>query len=108
MFFGILVATPLHDSMVTVSGILMLISLFYIAIYVFKSKLTLLKILAIIVILLFEVCNYLYYTRTRLDLLPVVQKATLLFGLTIVLSLQYFTKREDFERSSPASARRDP
>ena len=92
--------------MVTVSGILMLISLFYIAIFVFKSRLTLIKILAIIVILLFETCNYLYYTRTRLDLLPVAQKATLLSGLVWILSLQYFTKREDFERSSPVSGQR--
>lgn len=106
MLFGILVATPLHDTMVTISGILMLISLFYVAVFVFKSRLTLLKILAIIVILLFEVCNYLYYTRTRLDLLPVAQKATLLSGLVWILSLQYFTKREDFERSSPVSGRR--
>jgi ABC-type iron transport system FetAB permease component len=101
MLFGILVATPLHDSMVTVSGILMLISLFYIAVFVFKSKLTLLKILAIIVIVLFEVCNYLYYTRSRLDLLPVAQKATLLAGLVWILSLQYFTKRKDFQAQTP-------
>jgi hypothetical protein len=105
MFFGIQVATPLHDSMVTVSGILMLVSLFYIAVFVFKSRLTLLKILAIIVIVLFEVCNYLYYTRSRLDLLPVAQKTTLLAGLVWILSLQYFTKREDFEWKSRSGQR---
>ena len=108
MGFAIFIVTSYHDTMLTISGALVLLSLFYITVFVFKSRLTYLKILAGICILLFYFTNYLYYTRSRLNLLPVMQKITLLAGLIWLLYLHYFTKCEDFERPSPASAQSGP
>src|SRR5208282_2093795 len=43
MAFGFLAVTPLHDSVITVASTLSLVSIFYITVFIFKSKLHLLK-----------------------------------------------------------------
>jgi len=96
MLFAFLAVTPYHDIMITIAGTLTLISMFYITVFVFTSKLHLFKMLSIVCLLSAYCTNYIYYTRNYLWLLPVLQKASL--GITIVwaLCLQYFTTIADF------------
>ena len=97
MVFAFLVATPYHDPMVTIAGTLALISMFYITVFIFKSRLHLFKVLSVICLLVFYCCNYIYYTRSYLDILPVMQKVLFALAITWVLSLQYFTTAADFQ-----------
>ena len=97
MVFAFLVVTPYHDPMVTTAGTLALISMFYITVFIFKSRLHLFKVLSVICLLVFYCCNYIYYTRTYLDILPVLQKVLFALAITWVLSLHYFTTAADFQ-----------
>ena len=97
MVFAFLVASPYHDPMVTAAGTLALISMFYITVFIFKSRLHLFKVLSVICLLVFYCCNYFYYTRSYLDILPVLQKVLFALAITWILCLQYFTTAADFE-----------
>jgi hypothetical protein len=103
MVFAFLVATPYHDPMVTAAGTLALISMFYITVFIFKSRLHLFKVLSVICLLVFYCCNYVYYTRSYLDILPVLQKVLFALAITWVLCLQYFTKAADFQPTEKAA-----
>jgi hypothetical protein len=96
MLFTALIATPLHDTMITISSTMFLIGIFYITIFVFKSKLHLFKFLCIICLLVFYSTLYLYgfgYVK----FLPVMQKITFAITIILVLVLEYFTQKEDFQ-----------
>lgn len=97
MLFTFLIATPLHDKMITIASTMTLISIFYITVFVFKSRLHLFKFLCVACLLVFYCSLYLYYSGTLLKFLPILQKVT--FGSTIILilGLEYFTQKEDFE-----------
>ncbi len=97
MLFAFLAVTPYHDIMVTLSSTLALISMFYITIFVFKSKLYFFKVLSIICLLVVYCCMYLYYSRSYLEYLPVMQKICLGTTIIWILSLQYFTTANDFK-----------
>ncbi len=97
MAFAFLVVTPLHDAMVTLSGTLALLSIFYITVFIFKSRLIFFKILSVICLLLFYSSNYIYYSGSYLEFLPIMQKATLLLILLWALGLHYFTTAVDFQ-----------
>jgi len=96
MIFTFLIATPLHDLMITIASTMFLISIFYITIFVFKSKLHLFKFLCVICLLIFYTTLYLYGTHT-IAILPVMQKITFATTIGLILGLQYFTRKEDFE-----------
>lgn len=98
MVFAFLAVTPYHDTMITIASTLALISMFYITVFVFTSKLHLLTILSVVCLLVSYTCNYLYYTRSYVELLPILQKLSLVISITWVLSLQYFTTIADFAR----------
>ena len=100
MVSGFLIATPLHDIMVTISGTMALVSIFYITVYIFKSKLLVSKFLCVFCLLIFYTCNFLYYTSSYLFILPVMQKVLFLSIITWVLVLHYFTNAEDFKHIS--------
>ena len=53
MFFKFLIVTPLHDIMVTISSTLYLVCIFYITVFILKSKLHFLKVLCIICLIIF-------------------------------------------------------
>jgi hypothetical protein len=102
-YFGILgtiaaflVVTPLHNIAITATLVFLMISALYICIFIFKSKMTWLKVLAILLFLIAYATAAIFYTSFHLEILPSMQKATLVAFLTWSLSLQYFTKREDF------------
>jgi hypothetical protein len=98
MLFTFLIATPLHDIMVTVSSTLTMIGLFYITVFILKTKLHWLKIFCIGCLLLFYSTLYLYGAGNW-GLLAVIQKVTFLFFMLLVLAIEYFTKSEDFQQN---------
>lgn len=84
MFFTFLIATPLHDIMVTVSSTLTMIGLFYITVSILKTKLHWLKFFCIGSLLIFYSTLYLYGAGD--------------WGL---LAIEYFTRSEDFQQNKP-------
>jgi hypothetical protein len=96
MIFAFLTVTSYHDLMVTLANTLALVSLFYITFFIFKTKMNLLKLLTVFCLLIAYACTYIYYTRHYLELLPFLQKVDLLFILTWLLCLNYFTEPADF------------
>jgi len=97
MISAFLAITPLHDPIIPVASTLGLIACFYITMFLFKSKLHFLKLLSVICLLLFYTCVYLYFTRTDLNILPVMQKLSLLADIVWVLSLEYFAGKAALE-----------
>ena len=96
MFFTFLIVTPLHDIMVTIASTLFLVSIFYITVFVLKSKLHLFKFLCIICLLIFYFTLYLYGSGNFV-FLPVMQKITFISTILLILGLQYFTPKKDFQ-----------
>lgn len=96
MVFTFLIVTPLHDIMVSISGTLFLLSLFYITVFVLKSKLHLFKFLCVGSLLLFYYTIYLYGFG-HFEFLPIMQKITFFSQILLILGLEYFTEKEDFE-----------
>jgi len=100
IIFSILIATPLHDIMITVSSTLFMLSLFYVTVYILKTKLHLLKFCCIICMLIFYFTLYLYGSGDW-GLLAIMQKISLICSMLLVLGLEYFTKKEDFQQTKP-------
>lgn len=96
MIFSFLIVTPLHDIMVTISSTLFLICLFYITVFILKSKLHLLKFFCVICLLIFYYTLYIYGSGEYTSL-PIMQKITFLSIILLILTLEYFTEKEDFE-----------
>jgi hypothetical protein len=99
MFFTFLIATQLHDSMVTLSSTLTMLGLFYITVFMIKTNLHWLKWFCIIGLLIFYFTLYLYGAGNW-GLLAVMQKVTFLCFMFLVLTIEYFTKKEDFTPTS--------
>ncbi|MBK9737615.1 MAG: hypothetical protein IPO92_22720 [Saprospiraceae bacterium] len=95
MAAAFLVVTPYHDVMTTIASIFALIALFYITVFIFKSKLMLFKILSIISLLILYVNNYIYYSGLN-GIITHHAKISFLFIAIWMLGLEYFTKSSDF------------
>ncbi|WP_428658202.1 hypothetical protein [Runella sp.] len=91
-----LIVTPLHDLMVTIASTLFLVSIFYITVFVLKSRLHVFKFLCIICLLIFYFTLYLYGSGSY-DFLPIMQKVTFFTTIILIVALEYFTKKEDFQ-----------
>jgi hypothetical protein len=100
ILFSFLIVTPLHDAMVTVSSTLFLMGLFYITVFILKTKLHLFKFSCIICLMTFYYTLYLYGTGDW-GLLAIMQKITFISSMLLVLGLEYFTKQEDFKQIKP-------
>ena len=103
-YFGIagmgctfLIATPLHDIMVTIASTIFLVSIFYIAVFVFKSKLHLFKLLCIIYLLVFYGTLAIFGSGYLLEYLPIIQKILFIISIILIVTLHFFTTKEDFE-----------
>ena len=105
MLFTILIVTPLHDIMVTLASTMFLVSLFYITVFILKSRLHLFKFLCIVCLLIFYYTLYLYGSRS-LVWLPVMQKITFVSTITLILLLEYFTQKQDFEHIETSKRKR--
>lgn len=101
MLFTFLIATPLHDIMVTISSTLSLIGLFYITVFILKTKLHLLKFSCIIFLLIFYYTLFLFGSGNW-GLLAIMQKVSLFSSMLLVLGIEYFTKHEDFVKIKKA------
>jgi hypothetical protein len=55
------------------------------------------KVLSIIFLLTFYFGAYMYFTGSFLEYLPIIQKIIFLMKLMWILSLEYFTRKEDFQ-----------
>ncbi|MER0441687.1 hypothetical protein [Emticicia sp. W12TSBA100-4] len=97
MIFTFLIVTPLHDIMVTIASTLFLLSIFYITVFVLKSKLHFFKILCVIGMLNFYFTLYLFGFGD-LVYLPTMQKVTYFSMIILVLLLDYFTTKQDFAK----------
>lgn len=96
--FGFITVVPaMHDMMVTLSSGLSLLIFFYITVMVIKSPLRLLKIMSVIFLLTFYFAAYMYFSRFQLEYMPLMQKIIFLLKIIWVVSLEYFTRKEDFE-----------
>jgi hypothetical protein len=104
MLFTFLIATTLHDIMVTVSSTLTMLGLFYITVFILKTKLHWLKFFCIGSLLIFYSTLYLYGAGDW-GLLAVMQKVTFLCFMFLVLTIEYFTGCEDFQnkRKQPSA-----
>lgn len=100
MLFTFLIATPLHDSMVTVSSTLTMLGLFYITVFILKTKLHWLKFFCIGSLLLFYSTLYLYGAG-HWGLLAVMQKVSFICFLFLVLAIEYFTSGKHFQDNKP-------
>ncbi|HKN76446.1 MAG TPA: hypothetical protein VJW94_14800 [Candidatus Acidoferrum sp.] len=97
MVFTFLAVTPYHDAVIRIASTLALISMFYITVLVFKAKLYLYGLLSVLCLLAAYSCNYIYFTRSYVEYLPIFQKIALAITITWILSLQYFTSIADFQ-----------
>ncbi|MCZ2481144.1 hypothetical protein G9H64_03570 [Aquirufa nivalisilvae] len=88
MMFTFLIVTSYHDLMVILSSTLFLVCLFYITVFIFKTKQHFLKLLCVICLLIFYTTLYLYGAGA-FDILPVMQKLTFVSVISLVLTLQY-------------------
>ena len=100
MIFTFLIATPLHDIMVTLSSTLSMLGLFYITVFILKTKLHWLKYFCIGSLLIFYSTLYLYGFG-RWGLLAVMQKVTFICFIFLILTIEYFTSGEDFQDTKP-------
>jgi hypothetical protein len=98
MIFTFLIATSLHNIMVTVSSTLTMIGLFYITVFILKTKIHWLTLFCILSLLIFYSTLYLYGAGNW-GLLAVMQKVTFLCFMLLVLTIEYFTKEEDFQQN---------
>jgi hypothetical protein len=87
----------LHDIMVTLSSIATLLLFFYVTILFIKSKLLLLKFASIFLLLVSYGAAYMYFIRTGLDYLPIVQKTIHILQIILILGLEYLTIKTDFD-----------
>ena len=97
MLFTFLIATPLHDIMVTVSSTLTMLGLFYITVFILRTKLNWLKVFCIVSLLIFYFTLFLYGAGDW-GLLAVMQKVSFLCFMLLVLTIEYFTKAENFHQ----------
>ena len=95
ILFSFLIATPLHDIMVTLSSTLFLIGLFYITVFIMKTKLHLFKFFCITCLFIFYYTLFLYGSGNW-GLLAIMQKVTFLSSMFLIVGLTYFTNQEDF------------
>jgi len=102
ILFNFLIVTPLHDIMVTTTSTLFLIGLFYITVFILKTKLHLFKFACIICFLIFYYTLFLYGSGNW-GLLAIMQKVTFICSMLLVLGIEYFTKPEDFNLIKPTS-----
>ena len=102
MGFTFLIVTSLHDLMVKISSTLSLLGLFYITVFILKTKLHFFKIFCIICLLMFYYTLFLYGSGDW-GLLAIMQKVSFFFSILLVLGIEYFTGWDNFKHIKPAT-----
>ena len=85
-----------HDIAITIACVFGMLAMFYLFVFVLKSRLRLLKINAIICLFFLYLNAFLYYASLWLVALPIAQKISYVFLITWVLGLEYVATKEDF------------
>lgn len=98
MLFTFLIATPLHDIMVKISSTLTMLGLFYITVFVIRTKIHWLKLFCILSLLAFYFTLYLYGSGNW-GLLAIMQKISFLLFMLLILIIEYQTTSEDFQQT---------
>jgi len=106
MLFTFLIATPLHDKMITIASTMTLISIFYITVFVLKSRLLLFKFLCVACLVVFYCSLYMYYSGTFLRFLSIMQKVTFATIIILIVGLEYFAHKENFEHIKTANIKK--
>ncbi|MBK8567318.1 MAG: hypothetical protein IPN76_29345 [Saprospiraceae bacterium] len=96
MLSALLAATPLHDLSMSISGTLLMLTLFYATVFIFKTKRYWLKALSVAYLVTLYSTAIIYFTQTGLAYLPVVQKLNLFVAIAWLLGLEYVVRSEDF------------
>jgi hypothetical protein len=98
MVLSSLITIPsLHNAMVTISSIVTLLLVFYVAILLIKSNLKVLKIMSMLLLIIFYGAAFMYFTKTGLDYLPFIQKTIHILQIVWILGLDYKTTKKDFD-----------
>lgn len=100
ILYNFLIVTPLHDLMIILSSTFSLLGYFYITVFILQTKLHFFKFFIISCLLTFYYTLFLYGTG-HWALLAIMQKVAFISSMLLVLSLEYFTKREDFKHATP-------
>jgi hypothetical protein len=98
--FTFLIASPFHDTMVTISSTLNMLGLFYITVFILRTTLLWMKVFCIVSLLIFYFTLYLYGAGDW-GLLAIMQKVTFVCFMLLVLTIEYFVTSEDFEHAKP-------
>lgn len=103
--FTFLTVTAWHDVMLIISTSLFWTCMVIATVFILKTKLHLLKVVCIITLLVFYYTVYLWGT-SNWALLPIMQKVNFMSSTLLILGLEYFTKKEDFEHIKPRERRK--
>lgn len=93
-----LAVTLWHNLMTNIGVVLAMLALFYLMVFIFKTRLIWLKILSIVSLAALYFSAFIYYTQIWIDLLPIMQKIEWALLIAWMLSLEYFTEKQDFAR----------
>lgn len=89
MLFAFFAATPWHDVAINISNILCLVSIFYILVYLFKSRQKSLQWLSILLMLVSYCTIFIYYSGYYITYLPIMQKITVIVLIIWALTINY-------------------
>lgn len=90
-----LIATPLHDLMLTISNLLFWTCITWITAFILRTQHYFLKLYCVICMCIFYFAVYIH-TSSNWKLLPIISKINSISTITLILGLEYFTKKEDF------------
>lgn len=97
IIFNFLITTSVHDIMVTISSTLSMLGLFYITVFILKTKLHLVKLGCIICLLTFYYTLFLYGSGNW-GRLAIMQKISFMASMFLILGLEYFIKKKHFNQ----------
>ena len=105
MSSAILIFTPYHDLMTLVSSFFGLFVVAGIVKEIYRSNLTPYKIGGAACVILLGLNNYIYYSRQGIELLPFLQKITLIMVLIWIIGLNYeMNKKSNPAKTMPAQS----
>lgn len=87
MGFAFLAVTPWHDLVVVVSNVLVLLTLFYLTVHLFKSRIYSYGLLCSLCLASIYLGSFMYYGNQWIEWLPVVQKSIFIMQTMLVLGL---------------------
>ncbi|HOY94612.1 MAG TPA: hypothetical protein PK509_02660 [Catalimonadaceae bacterium] len=85
----LMVAPSIHDQIVRMMSITTLVLFFYNAVYFLKSGPITIKLISSFVVILFYGAGYMYFTRSGLTYLPMVQKLIHMIQIVWIIYLEY-------------------